>query len=143
MPAVEPSFLRDLKNKDRRLGVKFNGNNFVITYERGHGEPVNIHRVTAENGGFRQPDKRDLQIIAGGDLASGDSMKERINKLSYASEKIQERMKAKARDDIRHMTLENKNQLIKAVVQKTNQGKGNSTFRRIAPKRSKNTVAAI
>lgn len=141
MPSVNSSFLRDLKSKDRRLGVKFNGSNFVITYERGYGEPVNIHRVTAEDGGFRQPDRRDLEIIAGGDLASGDSFKERMNKLSYASEKIRENLRKRAKDDIRHATLDNKNQLQKAFLQKTNQSKGNSTFRRIEPKRGKNVVA--
>ena len=55
MEDVRPdrSFLRDLCLIDRRLSVKFNGSNFVICYDRGYGEPVNILRVKNEDGSCR------------------------------------------------------------------------------------------
>jgi hypothetical protein len=140
MPVVDRSFLRDLKNLDKRLGAKFNGRNFVITYERGYGEPVNIHLVRDANGGFRQPDKRDLGILKGGDLAEGDSMDSRLKKRAYLSEKMREKARADAKDNIRHMTKDGKNQLAKVIAQKTNSSKGNAAFRRITPKKKKQAL---
>jgi len=140
MPEPDRSFMRDLRNLDRRLGVKFNGQNFVVTYDRGYGEPVNIHRIKADGGGFRQPDKRDLGIIKGGDLEEGDKMETRLNKLAYASEVMRRTAREKAAEEIRAMTADNKNQLAKAVMQATNMGKGNSAFRRIPYKPSKNVI---
>jgi hypothetical protein len=114
MPVVDRSFLKDLKNMDSRLGTKFNGEHFVVTYNRGYGQPVNIYRVKAEDGSFRQPDKRDLAVIKGGDLAEGDSLDARLKKTAYASEKIREAERKRVQDEIR------------------GGAKGNSTFRRIA-----------
>ena len=137
------SFLRDLKNMDRRLGAKFNGRNFVVTYDRGHGEPVNVHLVRGSNGEFRQPDKRDLMILKGGDLAEGESMDVRLKKRAYASEKMREEARRKVKENIRDMTKDGRRQLEKAYLQATNLSKGNATFRRITPKRGKNTVASV
>lgn len=140
MPVPERGFLRDLKNLDKRLGVKFNDSHFVVTYDRGHGEPVNILRVRGEDGSFRQPDRRDLAIIKGGDLAEGPKMDLRLKEAAYKAELIRQRDKQKAHDNIRDMTKDNKNQLKKAFIQATNLSKGNATFRRIDHKPSKNVV---
>ncbi len=139
MPEVERSFKRDLKNLDRRLGTKFNGEHFVVTYDRGYGEPVNIYRVKADNGAFRQPDKRDLEVIKGGDLENEKS-DSRLRKLAYASELMRREAKRKAYNEIRDMTKDNRNQLARAFIERTNASKGNATFRRIDHKPSKNTV---
>ncbi len=143
MPEVDRSFRRDLRNMDSRLGVKFNGEHMIITYDRGFSEPVNILRVRAENGGFRQPDKRDLAIIKGGDLAEGPKMELRLREAAYKAEKIRQRDKQKAHDNIRDMTKDSKNQLTKAFIQATNLSKGNATFRRIDHKPGKNCVATV
>lgn len=119
---------------DRRLGTKFNGKTFVVTYDRGYGEPVNIHQVKTEGGGFRQPDNRDLEFIKSGDLENV-SMKERLNALSYHSETIRAKMRAQAKSEIRAMTRDNRIQLQNAVLKKANARKANSTFRRITPKK--------
>ena len=142
-PSPNSSFMKDLKNLDRRLSVKFNGEHMVVCYDRGYGEPVNIYRVKAEDGSFRQPDKRDLAVIKGGDLAEGESVKHRLNKLAYASEKMRERARQKARETIRDMTKDDKIFLSQKIGQLTNQSKSNSAFRRVNQKRSKNTVAVI
>lgn len=131
MPEVDRSFKRDLRLMDKRLSTKFNGEHFVITYDRGYGQPVNIYRVKADDGSFRQPDKRDLKIIKGGDLAEGDSQDVRLRKAAYISERIREEEKRKAHEEIRAMTRDGKNQLKKAFIQ-AGGGKGNSAFRRIA-----------
>jgi hypothetical protein len=141
MPEVDRSFKRDLKNLDSRLGTKFNGQNFIVTYDRGHGEPVNILRVRGEDGGFRQPDKRDLAIIKGGDLAEGPKMEMRLREAAYKAERIREADKRKAHENIRDMTKDSRNQLTKAFIQATNQSKGNAAFRRIDHKPGKNVVA--
>ena len=136
-PSVSRGFLKELKNLDPRLSVFWNGNHQVIRFQRPNGEAVNIYRVKAEDGGYREPDQRDLMAVAGGDLARED-MKSRLLKLSYASEKMREKAKADARDNIRHLTRDNRTQLANAAIQLTNQGKGNSAHRRIpAPKGGK------
>ena len=140
MPEPERSFLRDLKNMDKRLGVKFNGEHMVVTYDRGYGEPVNIHRVKADDGSFRQPDRRDLEVIKAGDLAEGEKMDIRLRKLAYVSEQIRAKAQKDAADNIRNMTKYNKLQLKRFITDKYNLGK-NSEFRRVPHKPGKNVVA--
>jgi hypothetical protein len=141
-PSVSKSFLRDLKLLDRRLGVKWNGSHHVIVFDRGYSDPVNIHRVKSENGGYREPDQRDILFVKSGDLTV-EGMKQRLLKLSAYSENIRERAKKDAADNIRHMTLDGKRQLANAAVRLTNQGKGNSTFRRVDTKRKGRTYDEI
>jgi hypothetical protein len=143
MPEVDRSFLRDLKNLDRRLDTKWNGQHFVVTYERGYGEPVNIFRIKGADGGFRQPDRRDLAVIKGGDLAEGDSMETRLRKSAYRAEQIRLEERRKAKELIRDCTKDDYRQLSKALTQLTNTSKGNATFRRIDHKPSKNTVKVV
>jgi hypothetical protein len=133
--------MKDLKSLDRKLSAKFNGEHVVITYDRGHGEPVNILRIRGEDGGFKQPDRRDLMIIKGGDLAEGPKMDTRLREAAYRAERQQETAKRKAHENIRDMTKDGKNQLVKAYTQKLNLSKGNAAFRRIAHKPGKNVVA--
>ncbi len=143
MPECDRSFKRDLKNLDRRLGTKFNGQHFIVTFDRGYGEPVNIYRVMAEDGSFKQPDKRDLAIIKGGDLAEGEKMEMRLKKLAYASELMRREIRRKARENIRDMTKDDKTYLSQKIGQLTNSSKSNAAFRRIDNKPGKHVVATI
>lgn len=143
MPEIDRGFLKNLKALDKRLGTKFNGNNFVITYDRGHGEPVNVLLVKRDDGGFRQPDRRELEALKKGDLATGESMHIRLKKMAYASDQMRADIRRKHHENIRNMTKDDKNQLAKVFLQRTNQGKGNATFRRIDPKPSKNAVMVV
>lgn len=140
MPEVDRSFMKDLKSLDKRLGAKFNGRNFVVTYDRGHGEPVNIFCIKGRDDGFRQPDKRDLAVIKGGDLADV-KLETRLKKTAYAAELIRREDARKAKENIRNMTKDDRRQLEKAFIQRTNLSKGNATFRRIDHKPGKNVVA--
>ena len=135
------SFMRDLKNMDRRLGCKFNGQNFVITYDRGYGEPVNVLLIKRDDGGFRHGTSRDLEVLRGGDLASGESMDLRLKKLAYASYEIRETLKRKHRENIRNMTKDDKNYLMNKIGRLTGQGKPRPAYRQV-PYKSKNAVAA-
>jgi hypothetical protein len=143
MPEVDRSFKRDLKNIDSRLGTKWNGEHFVVTYDRGHGQPVNILRVMGEGGSFRQPDKRDLIVIKGGDLAQGPKMDLRLKEAAYRSEKLRERDRRKAHDSIRDMTKDDSRYLRERIGRLTNQGKCNSSVRRIDHKPGKNVVKTV
>lgn len=143
MPECNSSFLKDLKSLDKKLSTKFNGEHWVVTYERPYGEPVNVYRVKGDNGGYRQPDNRDLAVIKGGDLAEGDKPEIRLKKLAYMSEKMREEARRKSREEIRAMTREDRRYLAQHMGQITNQGKCNSAFRRIKTKPSKNTVRVI
>ena len=140
MPECNRSFLRDLKTLDRRLGTKWNGRNFIVTYDRGHGDPVNIYRVKGDDGGFKQPDMRDLEQIKKGDLSTGESMDVRLRKLAYASEQIRAKQQSLARENIRNMTKDDKTYLSQKIGQLTNQSKSNAAFRRVTPKKGKNVV---
>jgi len=129
-PSPDRVFVRDLKTLDRRLGVRFNGENFVVDYNRGHGDPVIIHVVKGNDGGFRQPDKRDLEYIQSGDLEK-EGFKERWQRITKYLYGEREKMRARAKDNIRGMTKDNKIQLKQAVGKVENQSKSNSAFRRI------------
>lgn len=141
-PAVERSFLKDLKSMDRRLGVKWNGSNFVVTYERACGEPANIHCVRTADGGFRQPDQRDLCFIKSGDLEN-QRLKDRLDMMAAHFETERAKDRKRAHDEIRACTRDNKRQLINGVLQATNSRKANSTFRRIDLKRKGKTIQEI
>ena len=145
MEDVRPdrSFMRDLKLMDRRLGCKFNGQNFVIVYDRGYGEPVNIMRIKADDGGFRQPTGKDLETLRQGDLASGENMNTRLNKLAYASYEIRRKMKENSRDMIRNITKDDKNYLMNKIGKVAGQGKPRPAYRPIPHKPGKNVVAAV
>jgi len=137
----DPSFVRQLKSVDPKLGVKWNGRNMVVTYKRAVGEPANIHLVKRDDGSFRQPDRRDIEFIRSFDMHN-ESGRERLLRLSQKSEKMREDLRKRAKDDIRHATLDSRRQLEKVFLQKTNLGKANSAFRRVNVK-SKNTVKTI
>lgn len=123
--------MKDLKLMDKRLGCKFNGEHFVVTYDRGHGEPVNIARIKGENDGFRQPDKRDLEFIKSGDMES-ESVRRRLDRISYVAA-YEEKMKrqAKVKENMRDMTKDDKLQLKRWFADKHGDSKGNCEFRRI------------
>jgi hypothetical protein len=136
------SFMKDLKTLSSRLGIKFNGFNFVLTYERGHGEPANVLLVKDDNGGFRQPDRRDIEALRKGDL-NNYRMKDHLDRMASIYTEIQEKMQAKAKDDIRGMTKDNKRQLVNAFARATNDRKANATFRRVDLKRKGKTIEEL
>ncbi len=128
-------FMDKLHALDPKLGCEFNRNTekFNITYQRVMGDPVPIVQVSSDTGGYRQPDHRELLILGEGDQAKGKNPKERLQQTAKYFDDYREKKQKDARDNIRHMTLENRRQLTNAVG-KLGGGKFNSTFRRITPK---------
>jgi len=129
------SFLNELKRTDKRLGCRFNGQTFVITYERPTGGSVPIMSVREENGGFRQPDQLDIMKLKASDLARED-YREKFNRMGKMSEHLTEQEKArrKRKETFRDMTKDNKISLKQAFGKAGNISKSNSAFRRISPK---------
>jgi len=142
MPAILGSFLKDLKNMDSRLGVRFNGKNFIVTYDRPHGGAANIHCVRTADGGFRQPDQRDLSFIKSGDLEN-DRLKERLDRMARYCEEERKRTRKNDKDEIRAMTRDSKNQLKNAFTKANNLGKAKHVFRQVEPKRKGKTIQEI
>ena len=129
----ERSFMRELKNLDKNLDCKFNGRFFVVTYQRSYGEPVNLYAIKGPDNSFRQPGQQDLDVIAASNIEK-ESPKEKFQRISQHMEDVRAKKRREAKENIRLMTKDDHRQLSKAFIQKTNLGKGNSTFRRITPK---------
>ena len=124
-------FLSDLKKLDSNLGCYFekNHNHFVITYKRAVGGKVPVMLVEGEGGSFRHPDKRDITKLEKSDTHK-QSMKSRLNATATYMERVREKKRKEARENIRDMTKDDKRQIGPRMARLTG-GKFNSTFRRI------------
>ncbi len=125
-------FVKDLKKLDQKLGCYFekNHNHFVITYERAIGGKVPIMLVENENKGFRHPDRRDITRLKESDTHN-QSASSRMKATATYMERVREKERKKAKDLIRDRTKDDKRQLAPRFARLTNEGKFNSTFRRI------------
>lgn len=128
----ERGFLRNLKNLDRRLDCVFRPEHghFVIRYDRGYGEPVNLHMVKRDDGGFRQPDMRDLKVIYDGDMTNKKPELE-LAKRAYELLSVREESKRKSKEAFRDMTKDDHIQLMNAFQKAHGVGKNKAAFRPI------------
>lgn len=128
-------FINDLRALDKRLDCKFERSHghFVVDYKRAQGQPVPIFMVKGDKGEFRQPDRRDLDFLKSGDLTKED-METKIQKSALYMEKVREKAKRDAQDNIRNATKDDKIQLTNAFSKIGGGGKGNSAFRRVVNK---------
>jgi hypothetical protein len=131
----ERGFMRSLKSLDKRLDCVFRPSceRFVITYNRGYGEPVNLLLVKDDSGGFRQPDNRDLKIIYDGDMANKKPEIE-LSRRAYEIQRSADRQEQKTRELIRERTKDDKIQLMDVFQRRTGIGKKKAAFRPIAYK---------
>jgi phytoene dehydrogenase-like protein len=125
---------------DQKLGLKWNGSNYVIVYARPYGDPANVHLVRTADGGFRQPDTRDLNFIRSGDLES-DRLKDKLDRAARHYEEVRTKIRQNDKDEIRAMTRDNKRQLANAFSKRDR--KANSTFRRVELKHKGRTAKEI
>lgn len=132
MEDVRPdrSFMKQLHSLDKRLGVKFNGTHFVITCTTERYGEVNIWQVVAEDGGFRQPDQRELEMLRESHIER-ISPNERFNLVTAYMEKFDSDQVRARKENIRNMTKDGKIQLYNAYNRVAGSGKSNATFRRI------------
>lgn len=132
-PSVDRGFLKNLKTLDKRLGVKFNGSHFVITYNRGYGEPVNLCCVKTDSGDFRQPDMREIKLLHEGDMATKNARLE-LERRAYELQRSNENQERKTKEFIRDRTKDDKIQLMDVFQRRTGIGKKKAAFRPIAYK---------
>jgi len=134
MPRPDRVFMKRLKALSPKLGCNFSPNieRFVITHERAVGPPVPICKVAREDGGFRQPDNRDIAFVQSGDLAV-QSVDERLKKVAKHMETVREQDKKRTASEIRDMTKDGKIQLSRAIGKIQGSGKYDP-FRKVTPK---------
>ncbi len=137
----DPAFTKELKRTDPRLGCRFNGQTFVITYERPCGGSVPVMSVKDESGGFRQPNQRDIEKLKESDLARED-YREKFQRLGSVSEYMRDmaERKRKRASEIRDMTKDSRRQLYQAATKVAGTGKGNSAFNLTTPKPKRGVV---
>lgn len=128
-------FMKRLKKLDKRLGCYYemNHGHFVITYKRATGDPVPLFIVKTDKGGFRHPDQRDLDKLMECDIRR-ESPREKMLRVSKYMDDYRAKKRKQARDLFRELTRDDRRQLMPAFARLGNEGKFNSTFRRIVPK---------
>jgi hypothetical protein len=126
----DPIFMKRIGRMDRRLGCEFNGTHFTITFTTERYGKVNIWTVVGERGEFRQPDQREITMLQEADLERLGPEQRWSLTMAYM-EKFQEKKREEARDNIRHLTLDNRVQLAQAFGRVAGYSKSNSAFRRI------------
>lgn len=133
--APDRAFMRQLKQLDRRLDCiyRLDVERFVITWEMPAGPPSELFVVRAENGGFRHPDGRELDMLCEGDLHRTD-LKERLNRTEKYMREYREKQEAFESDEIKNHTKDDKIQLSQAYREVFNMGVKKSAHRRIVPK---------
>lgn len=127
---ADRSFVKQLTAIDRRLGVKFNGDHFVLTFTTERYGEVNIWTVVDERGGFRQPDQRELDMVRESDLERMGP-EQRWNLAEAYMRKFEDHQRETVRDNIRHTTLDNRVSLAQAFGRVAGYSKSNSAYRRI------------
>lgn len=140
MYSPDRTFVKDLKRLDPKLGCYYERNHghFVVTYDRAVGGPVPVMMVKNDTGGFRQPDKRDIDRLKEGDNHRVDPAT-RVKIAAAYMERERDLQRKKRRDEIRNMTKDDKLQLAPRMA-KLAGGKQNSVFRRVEVKPKGKTV---
>jgi hypothetical protein len=134
MVIPDRSFMRDLNNLDKRLDCYFEADHghFVITYDRGYGKPLPLFAVQTDDGEFRQPDRRDMEILHLGDRSiPGQSVREHLNHVTNYMADYRAKMKTKGRTLFKEITIDDRRQLMNAFGKLWGGGKFNSAFRRV------------
>lgn len=134
-PCLDDLFVKRLKRIDKRLDVHWakEPERWLMVYDKGNQNFVNMFLIETEDKQYRHPDRRDLVAIRAADLAvKGIEQRLRESAEYMADTRLKNRKDAK--DNIRYMTLDNKIQLMQAFSKAAGYSKGNSAFRRIQAK---------
>ena len=134
-PSLDDLFVSRLKRIDKRLDMQWSKKpeRWLMVYDKGCGNFVSMFLIETEDYQYRHPDKRDLVRIRVADLAT-KSVKLRLQESAEYMADTRLKDRADARENIRHMTLDNKIQLMQAFSKAAGYSKGNSAFRRIEAK---------
>ena len=112
---VHSTFIKRLKELDRKLGAFFNGEHVVVTYERPLNGPAPVMIVEGADGGFRIPDERDIILLKKGDNHNS-SVDERMDKIAKHHEDMVARQRARTDSEIEGRTRDDKYQLARAYA---------------------------
>jgi len=128
-------FMKQLKQLDERLDCYYNNSigKFLITYKRSTGQPVPIIRVETEDGGFRYPDRREINTLHESDNQRV-SMRDRLDKNTKYMLEYRDKKDKEARDNLRFMTLDDKLQLRSSLGRLAGPKVDQSIFRKVTPK---------
>lgn len=136
-PTPDRAIMAQLKTMDKALGIRWNGEHFVITYQVPDGGPcVNIWKVVAGDGGFRQPDRRDIEILQQSNIER-ESPEEKQKRVERYMEAEREKDRRRAKEMLRDRTKDNKIQLYRGFERITGGSiqsqaeRHNPAFRRI------------
>ena len=134
-PALDDLFLKRLKRIDKRLDIHWSDlpERWLMVYDKGGNNFVNMFLIETEDGQYRNPDKRDLVRIRVADLAT-KSVEQRLRESAEYMAEVRLKDRKDAKDNIRYATLDNKIQLMQAFSKAAGYSKGNSAFRRIQAK---------
>lgn len=132
MITPERGFLKNLKSLDKRLDCVFRKEHghFVITYDRGYGDPVNLLLVKREDGGFRQPDMREIAILSDGDMER-QRVKDRLERTAKYMQEVRDKDVRDRQDMIKQRTKEDKIQLMDAFQHAHGTGKHKAAYRQV------------
>jgi len=134
-PSLDDLFLSRLKRIDKRLDMQWSKvpERWLMVYDKGNGNFVNMFLIETETGQYRHPDNRDLVTIRTADLATKSVEKRLKESAEYMAEaRLKDRRNSK--ENIRLMTIDSKIQLMQAFSKAAGYSKGNSAFRRITAK---------
>jgi hypothetical protein len=145
-PVPDRQFVEDLQQYDGKLSVEFNRkySRFVIVREVGLGKKYEILVVQGEDGGFRQPDHRDLKTLGAGDLwRKNQEARDMVRAGEEKMRQLREKQDADNVDDIRYLSRENRIQLHNTFRKASNNGSKAPEFRRVYVKSPGKTLEQI
>ena len=130
------TFTKRLHVLDRKLGCHLNEQvqRWIITYKRITGEIVPILTVETAQGGFREPDERDINTLKKSDMHN-QSVNDMLLRAENYGRTVRDIREIQRRNDIYAMTLDSKYQLKRAYGKIENPGgKGDRHVRQLTPK---------
>ena len=137
------TFVKRLKQLDPRLGCKFRTDlrKFAITFDRVVGPPAEV-LIVNNNGGFRQPDERELKVLNDGDLQKTD-IRTRLDRADNYMRDYRKKQEKEISDRIDLATKDDRIQLKNAYRKSFNTGGKPSEFRRIIHKPKGKKASAL
>jgi hypothetical protein len=144
-PAPDSTFVKDLRAFDPLLRVRFERRmeRFVITKRRAFGDDFNVLVVQTDDGGFRQPDRRDIQMLYEGDLWRHGGVNARIRRGEEHMKEFQEKQDREIEQESLARTRDSKIQLSNAYRKTFNDGSKAPELRRIELNRKGLTINEI
>jgi hypothetical protein len=135
---VDPGFMRKLKEYDNTLNCYFDRDycRFVITQVGNLSGEVPVCIVGTDGAGvFRQPDEREIHMLAMSDLhKSGQEIKDRVRGGEEEMMRIREKQDRDVKDDLMHAAREDRRYAMEQFARAGNMRKANASVRRIEHK---------